>query len=115
LINNFEYGQQCLPRQISLVKEFLWLALALLSLSFANDFAIALLDSKETTSTFFAHLEMHKSGGRKACFIQGLFGAGKTFSTAMYAFLIAIFTKQKLLWVSHNNKPLEEAAKTLRA
>jgi hypothetical protein len=33
----------------------------------------------------------------------------------MYAFLIAIFTNQKLLGVSHNNKPLEEAAKTLHA
>jgi hypothetical protein len=33
----------------------------------------------------------------------------------MYAFLIATFTKQKMLWISHNNKPLEEAAKTLHA
>jgi hypothetical protein len=95
---------QCCPLQIPAVKEFLWLALAFLSPIFANDFCVALLDSTETTATFFAHLEMHKSGGRKTCFVQGLFGAGKTFSTAMYAFLIATFTKQKMLWVSHNNK-----------
>jgi hypothetical protein len=79
LCNNYQFGTQCCPLQIPAVKEFLWLALAFLSPSFANDFCVALLDSKETTATFFAHLEMHKSGGRKACFIQGLIGAGKIF------------------------------------
>ena len=64
-------------------------------------------------AAFFVNIQLHLSGGRKACFVQGLFGSGKTFSTAVYAFLIATFKNQKVLWVSRNNKPLEEAAETI--
>ena len=47
--------------------------------------------------------------------MQGLFGAGKTFTTAMLAFITGAVLGQRMLWVSHNNKQLEEAAKILAA
>ena len=80
-----------------------------------NDFAKALHDKQKITLAFLTHVELHLHFGRKACFVQGLFGAGKTFTTAMLAFITGAVLGQRMLWVSHNNKPLEEAAKILAA
>ena len=88
-----------------------WPALLALSPRFARDLAAALLDHNEVTLSFFAHFGLHYSANRLAAFVQGVFGAGKTFTTAMFVFLTQIMLGHKTLWVSHNNKPLEEAAK----
>ena len=54
---------------------------------------------------------MHYGSARQAAFIQGVFGAGKTYTTAMHVFLTSVMLEHRTLWVSHNNKPLEETAK----
>ena len=82
---------------------------------FANDFAKALHDKQKVTLAFTTHVELHLHFGTRACFVQGLFGSGKTFATAMLSFLTACVIGQRMLWVSHNNNPLEEAAKNLAA
>ena len=113
LKSNFMWNQGLNLLNNPLVKDHIWLALAIFSPTFANDFAKAMMDRFQISSAFMLHVYMHKANGRKACLVQGLFGAGKTFTAAMYAFLTSTFLNQKTLWVSHNNKPLEEAAKQL--
>jgi hypothetical protein len=72
-----------------------------------------MLDKYEVVLSFMTHIGLHADGGRQAALIQGLVGAGKTFTAAMFCFLTTVFLGQKTMWVSHNNKPLEEAASCL--
>jgi hypothetical protein len=110
---NFKYRQNVNLIAQPGVCENIWYVLALISPRFANDFAKAMCDKQKVTLAFITHVELHLHYGRKACFVQGLFGAGKTFTTAMLAFLSGTILAQRMLWTSHNNKPLEEASKIL--
>lgn len=59
---------------------------------------------------FLTHICVHGDSGRLRALVQGVVGSGKTFTCNMLVFLSALFFNLKVLWVSHNNKPLEEAA-----
>ena len=115
VVNNFKRGQNVNLMTIPGASEHIWYVLALVCPAFANDFGKALHDKQKVTLAFLTHVELHLRFGRKVCFAQGLFGAGKTFTTAMLAFITGAILGQRMLWVSHNNKPLEEAAKILAA
>jgi len=113
IVANFKHKQNVNLLTLPGVCENIWYVLALISPCFANDFAKAMFDKQKVTLAFLSHVELHLHYGRKACFVQGLFGAGKTFTTAMLAFLSGTILSQRMLWTSHNNKPLEEASKIL--
>jgi hypothetical protein len=95
------------------VCENIWYVVALISPRLAIDFAKAMRDKQKVTLAFLSHVELRLHYCRRACFVQGLLVAGKTFTTAMVAFLSGTILSQRTLWSSHNNKLLEEASKIL--
>jgi hypothetical protein len=104
VVQNFQHRQNVNLMSIPGASEHIWFVLALVCPAFVNDFAKALHDKQKITLAFLTHVELHLHFGRKACFVQGLFGAGETFTTAMLAFITGAVLGQRMLWVSHNNK-----------
>ena len=96
-----------------LVQENLMLALSILSPTFAHDFLQATMDRYHTVSAFLSHIALHFEGGRQTALVQGLFGSGKTYTAGMLAYITTVLLCERMVWLSHHNKPLEEAASCL--
>jgi hypothetical protein len=94
------------------IKHF-WICAALISPSFATDFART-LSVNDVTLAFLTHISLHGVAGRLCAQVQGVVGSGKTYTCCILVFLAAVFANMKILWTSHNNKPLEEAAEHLQ-
>ena len=109
-VESKEDGSLCLGEH-PLVLKYAWVALAFVSPPLAAALAGSLVvDKHEVTLAFFLHVTLHGAFGKRTALVQGVFGSGKTFSTNMMVFLLAVFARIRTIWCSHNNTPLAEAA-----
>jgi hypothetical protein len=72
-----------------------------LSPRFAQNLASALLDHNEVTLSFFVHVGLQHSANWLSAFVQGVFGAGKTYTTATLVFLTQLMLGHKKPFGSH--------------
>jgi hypothetical protein len=81
--------------------------------AFASVLYESLLDRSGNIITPLLAIAAHEKSGTRVTYLQGVPGAGKTFTMAIIAVLIGLVLKRRVLWTATGNAPLNIAIQLL--